>query len=264
MSLLPFNKMSTAWAAACPRASTVFMFLAGLAALASCSDDKRRISDYYFPVQSLTSGLVYEYASEEGDTTDRRYWYYRSFVRDSGIFLAGTQYDRYLEINQIVREKIVETGSVARNAFLYETDTTTGKSIPIPAAIESPDLFPFQVQDSLGVFLFKLQYHPLSDSTATIYLIRNRRYLGDGPDFELAGKKYPTVRFGLQEAIGHSKDGSAEIEGSGEEWYAKGIGLVYYRKAFGKEDRQIRFAFRLRERFPMTELERRGEASHGH
>jgi hypothetical protein len=232
--------------------------------LASCSSDGRRdIRDYYFPVQKLTSGLVYAYASEANDTTDRRYWYYRTFVRDSGIFLAGTQYDRTFQINQIVREKIVESGSVARDAFLYEPDSITGKSIPIPAAIESPDLFPFQVRDSLGVFLYKLQYHPLSDTTATIYLIRNRRYLGDGPEFELNGKKYPTIRFGLQEAIGHSKDGAAEIEGRGEEWYAKGLGLVYYEKSFGKEG-QVRFAFRLVETFPMRELERRGEAEHGH
>ncbi len=232
--------------------------------LASCSGDGRRdIRDYYFPVQKLTSGLVYAYASEANDTTDRRYWYYRTFVRDSGIFLAGTQYDRTFQINQIVREKIVESGSVARNAFLYEPDSISGKSIPIPATIESPDLFPFQVRDSLGVFLYKLQYHPLSDTTATIYLIRNRRYLGDGPEFELNGKKYPTIRFGLQEAIGHSKDGAAEIEGRGEEWYAKGLGLVYYEKSFGKEG-QVRFAFRLVETFPMRELERRGEAEHDH
>lgn len=231
--------------------------------LAACSDDRRDIRDYYFPAKDLTSGRVYAYASEEGDTTDRRYWYYRTFVRDSGIFVTGTQYDRFFEINQIVREKIVESGSVARSVYLYEPDTATGKSIPIEAVIGSPDLFPFQVRDSLGVFLYSLHYRPLADTSATVYLIRNRRYLGDGPAFEFEGKKYPTVRFGLHEAVGHSQDGAAEIEGSGEEWYAKGLGLVYFRKAFGQEG-QIRFAFRLQETFPMQELERRGEAAHGH
>jgi len=236
----------------------------GISLLAACSENRRDISDYYFPVENLSKGLVHAYASEEGDTTERRYWFYRTFVRDSGVFLVGTQYDRHFEINQIVREKIGESGSVAREVFLYEPDTASGKLIAVPTEIESPDLFPFSVRDSLGVFLYKLQYRPVSDTNATVYLIRNRRYLGDGPEFTFDGKKYPTVRFALHEAVGHSKEGAAEIEGHGEEWYAKGLGLVYFRKTFGQEG-QIRFAFRLAETFPMAELEHRAEeAEHGH
>lgn len=242
-----------------------FSFFAALAItlLLACSGGQRDIRDYYFPVKKLLPGLVYAYASEEGDTTERRYWFYRAFVRDSGVFLVGTQYDRYFEINQIVREKIGDSGSRAREAFLYEPDTATGKLAPIRTSVESPDLFPFQVRDSLGVFLYKLQYRPVSDTGATVYLIRNRRYLGDGPEFELNGEKYPTIRFGLHEAVGHSKEGAAEIEGHGEEWYAKGLGLVYFRKTFGQEG-QIRFAYRLVETLPMAELEHRAEeAEHG-
>lgn len=239
------------------------LFISFAILIAACSDKQRDIRDYYFPAKDLTVGRVYAYTSEEGDTTERRYWYYRTFVRDSGIFLAGTQYDRFFEINQLVREKIVESGSVARSVFLYEPDMATGKAVPIEADIESADMFPFLVRDSLGVFLYALRYRPLSDTSATVYLIRNRRYLGDGPMFEFGGKKHPTIRFGLHEAVGHSQDGAAEIEGHGEEWYAKGLGLVYFSKSFGAEG-QIRFAFRLRETFSMQELERRAEAEHGH
>jgi len=241
----------------------ILLVTLGISHFVTCTENRRDISDYYFPVENLTKGLVYAYASEEGDSSDMRYWFYRTFVRDSGVFLVGTQYDRHYEVNQIVREKIGKSGSMAREAFLYEPDTTSGKLVAVPTVIESPDLFPFLVRDSLGVFLYKLQFHPVSDTTATVYLIRNRRYLGDGPEFEFAGKKYPTVRFGLHEAVGHSKDGSAEIEGHGEEWYAKGLGLVYFRKTFGQE-RQIRFAFRLVETFPMAELEHRAEHGHEH
>lgn len=234
--------------------------MAGFLALIffACGSDKRDIGEYYFPVAELDPGLVYAYHAEDGDSTDRRYWYYQTFVRDSGTFLVGTQYDRYFEVNQVLREKIVENGSLARDSYLYETDTATGKAIPIRAQIESTNLFPFQVTDSLGVFLYRIKYRPPSEPGATIYLIRNRRFLGDGPDFEFQGKSYPTVRFGLQEAIGHSAEGNAEIEGQGEEWYAKGLGLVYFRKSFGK-DGAIRYVFRLKERFPMSELERRAK-----
>lgn len=223
----------------------------------ACSDGKRDIRDYYFPVESLQDGLVYAYSAQEGDTSERRYWYYRVFERDSGLFMASTQYDRNFEIVQMLREKILNSGSRARNSFLYETDTLSGKARPIPVTIESPDLFPFRVSDSLGVFLFGLKYHPLYDSAATIYMIRNRRYLGDGPDFEFAGKKYPTIRFGLREAVGNEKEGASEIAGTGEEWYAKGLGLVYSEKSFAGG--KIRYVFRLKETFPMTELERRAK-----
>lgn len=232
-------------------AFAIFFFLLFFA----CSDGKRDIRDYYFPVETLQDGQVYAYVSAEGDTSEHRYWYYRAFDRDSGVFIAGTQYDRHFEIIQMLREKIVDNGSRARNSFLYETDTSTGVAKPIPVQIESPDLFPFKVTDSLGVFLFSLKYHPLFDTSSTIYIIRNRRFLGDGPDFEFAGKKYPTVRFSLHEAIGNEKLGASEVEGFGEEWYAKGLGLVYYQKSFAEG--KIRYVFRLQEIFPMTELERR-------
>lgn len=223
--------------------------------LNACSDGKRDIRDYYFPVEYLKDGLVYAYSAEEGDTSERRYWYYRAFERDSGLFMASTQYDWNFEIVQMLREKILNSGSRARNSFLYEMDTATGIARPIPTLIESPDIFPFRVTDSLGVFLFSLKYHPPFDTTATLYVIRNRRYLGEGPDFEFAGKTYPTIRFGLREAVGNEKEGASEIAGTGEEWYAKGLGLVYYEKSFAEG--KIRYVFRLKETFPMTELERR-------
>ncbi len=237
----------------------LFLLAAGLF---TCCDGTRNVRDYYFPVQRLIEGKVYAYAAEEGDTTERRYWYYRAFVRDSGLFFSGVQYDRFFQINQIVREKITSDGVIARQVLLYEADTTGQKLLPVEAVIESDDLFPFQVRDSHGVFLYRLRYRPPFDSAGEIYLIRNRRYLGPGPDFEWEGKKYPVIRFGLREAVGHQAEGSAEIEGEGEEWYAKGLGLVFFRKTFG-ETGQIRLAYRLREIFPMTELERRSDRLYG-
>lgn len=238
-----------------PRSIIFLTFLSFL--VLACSDGKRDIRDYYFPVESLQDGLVYAYSAEEGDTSERRYWYYRAFKRDSGIFMASTQYDRNFEIVQMLREKVLNSGSRARNSFLYETDTATGIARPIPTVIESPELFPFRVTDSLGVFLFSLKYHPIFDTTATIYIIRNRRYLGDGPDFEFGGNTYPTIRFGLQEAVGNEKEGASEVAGTGQEWYAKGLGLVYSEKSFAGG--KIRYVFRLKEVFPMTELERRAK-----
>ena len=229
----------------------------------ACSGDgKRDIRDYYFPVDDLRSGKVYEYDLAKGDSSSPEYWYYRAFRRDSGLFLAGTYYDDHFRIGQIVRQKIVDNGVQVRDYFLYESDYETGKQVQTNAVIESPDMFPFRVRDSSGVFLFRLRYHPAADSSTTIYIIRNRIFLGDGPPFIFQGEEYPCIRFGLREVIGNEKEGVAEIEGRGEEWYAKDLGLVYYRKSFGKK-KQVSFEYRLKDIFPMSELEKRAAAYFG-
>ncbi len=222
----------------------------------ACEPDPRRdIRAYYFPANDLLTGMVYEYDLAKGDTTAPEFWYFRSFQRDSGLFLAATYYDQRYQIGQISREKLTESGAIARDYFLYEPDTASGQVIPITAQIASPDIFPFQVRDSLGFFLFKLSYQLPNDTTSTISLIRNRFFRGDAPDFVFKGKKYPCVRFGVREVIGNTREGTLEIEGSGEEWYAKGLGLVYYYKSFDR-GRFVR-EYRLRDIFPMAELERR-------
>lgn len=219
---------------------------------------KQNIRDYYFPVLDLQAGKVYVYDLPAGDSSAPDYWYYRGFVRDSGIFLSGTYYDPQFEIRQIIREKLVSGGSLMRDYFIYEADTSRNTLTRIQADITAPTVFPFQVQDSLGVFLFSLSYAPPSTRNAQIYVIRNRRYGGKGPDFELNGKRYPTIRFFLREAVGYEKEGAAEIEGAGEEWYAKNIGLVYRRVFYGGEN-GFEKAFQLKEIIEMTELEKRAE-----
>ncbi|MDX1913059.1 MAG: hypothetical protein SFV22_16310 [Saprospiraceae bacterium] len=231
--------------------------------LFACSDTgKRNISDYYFPVKDLRGGKVYEYVVSQNDSVMPEYWYYRTFVRDSGLFLVGTYYDHRFQIGQIVREKITKSGALAKECHLYEAGPDEeGGQIHTRTQIDAPNKFPYLVSDSTGVFLFKLQFHPPDDPAATIYVIRNRRFLGDAPDFEFDGKKYPCVKFSLREAIGNEKEGAAEVEGIGEEWYAKGLGLVYYRKTYGSGT--FKMEARLTDIFSMADLEQKATAVYG-
>lgn len=73
--------------------------------LACGKGDKRDIGAYYFPVKDLRAGKVYEYLVSQNDSVVPEYWYYKTFVRDSGLFLVGTYYDHRFQIGQIVREK---------------------------------------------------------------------------------------------------------------------------------------------------------------
>ncbi len=240
--------------------TTVLLLFAMLAAfaLACKGDGYRNIREYYFPALDLQQGLVYGYDLTVNGQTTQDYWYYRAFVRDSGLFLAATNYDNLFQINQISREILDDSGARARNYAVYEQDSATQKAIAAPVTLEAADLFPFRVKDSLGIFLFHLHYSLPSQPAAKFYLIRNRFFLGDGPDFELAGKKYPCIRMGIREAIGNESEGNTEIDGRGEEWYAKGLGLVYYKKQYGKRG-ELQREYRLKERFSMEELERRSK-----
>jgi hypothetical protein len=231
--------------------------------LACKGGSKRDIRDYYFPVEELRKGQVYEYDLVQGDSSSPEYWYFRAFQRDSGLFLAGTFYNERFEIGQIIRVKIADEGVEARSYYIYDADFETGKQIQTNAVIESPEVFPFQVKDSAGVSVFKLKYHPAGDPEVTIQLTRSRIFLGNAPDFEFNGDLYPCVRFGLTEEIGTGKIGKGKLSGSGEEWYAKGLGLVYYRKTLGSKKAKVEYAYRLKDIFPMSEFEKRAEAFFG-
>jgi hypothetical protein len=214
------------------------------------------IKNYYYPIPELLAGKVYVYEMKINETALPDYWYFKTMVRDSGTYLSSTNYDDQFHINQMVLENTVENGTKAKEFLVFEQDSSNGKAIQTRATLLGPDIFPFEVTDSLGVFLFHVAYHPASDPTSTLYLIRNRRYLGEGPVFSLDGRNYPTVRFRVKEAIGNEKEGSAEIEGTGEEWYAKDLGLVYYRKTYGQHGELVR-EYQLKERINMADLEKR-------
>lgn len=242
----------------------LYMFVLMLCLVACSTEDKRDISEFYFPVKNLKGGKVYEYALSQNDSVVPEYWYYRAFVRDSGLFLVGTYYDQQFQIGQIVREKITKTGALAKECNFYEADPrpeVEGGQIRTQTRIEAPNKFPYLVSDSLGVFLFKLQFNPPDDPERTVTVQRKRRYLGTAPDFEYDGKKYACIKFSLLETIGSEKDARNDVVAVGEEWYAKGLGLVYYRKSYGNGTFKIES--RLTDIFPMKELERKAAAFYG-
>ena len=236
-------------------------FLITCALYAACTGGgKRDIEAYYFPVKELRKGQVYEYAVSNKDSIALEYWYYRGFVRDSGLFLAGTFYDNHYQIGQIIREKITKTGALAKECHLYEPapDSEEGQT-QIRTVIESPNLFPFSVRDSSGKFEFKLHFTPPDDPETVIYLNRERRFVGDAPDFEFNGENYPCIRFALHESISSQKNGRPDLESFGEERYAKGLGLVYYSKSYGQNSFKVEA--RLTDIITMGELEQRAEST---
>jgi hypothetical protein len=218
--------------------------------LSACQSDTRHIRDYYFPLKQLTEGLVYEYQSVNNDSLAPEYWYFRSFVLDSGIYLTGTSYSPDFTPQQLVREEMVSNGMILQDLYLYDSDSTDFQQ-QVAAQIIAGNVFPFEVRDSGGIFLYKVSWQLPSEPGATTTLIKNRRYAGD-TTFVFQDKRYDCVVFEVRELLEYDLNGRFEQEFSSVEWYAKGLGLVYYRKDIAAD---LVLEYRLIDRYPMTRLE---------
>ncbi|MCC7244930.1 MAG: hypothetical protein IT269_04590 [Saprospiraceae bacterium] len=237
-----------------------FLLVLGLTQWSCFSESTDDIRAYYFPVEHFRKGQVYEYEVTQNGITAPEYWYFRGFQRDSGLFLAATYYDQGFQIGPIAREKITEKSVLLRSYFFYEIDSTrlneeNGGQVQSEASIDQATVFPFEVEDSAKVYEFALRYRPATDPGTEVEIRRERRYLGAAPDFEFRGKKIKCIRFSLREIVGNSDTRLPELSATGEEWYAKGLGKVYYRKTYG--DGAVSIEATLKDIFPMAELERR-------
>jgi hypothetical protein len=246
------------------RLSIFLLILLVLYALAACDGGSRDVRAYYFPVEALKKGQVYAYQVQQGDQSAVEYWYYRGFVRDTGTFLVATFYDQNFQIGQIRREKITDEGASARSYMFYEPDSSgqaEGGQMQAAALIESPQVFPFSVGKNDDGPPFRIFYNPPGDQDTRVYISRKRRFMGEAPDFSFKGKKLSCIRFALDETISYDERGTNDVMVSGEEWYARGLGLVFYRKTYGSGAFSVEG--RLSELFQMTELERRAAAFYG-
>lgn len=232
---------------------TIFYLAIGSLFFFACQsgDGSKNIREYYFPLRQLQDGLVYEYEAVNGDSLAPNYWYYRSFVQEDGIFFTGTYYDAAdLTPLQFVREEMVSNGMRLVDLYLYEPDST-GKAERTDAEIIAGSVFPFEVRDSGGVFVYHVKWTSPGEPATSTALIKNRRYAGD-TTFTFQGKRYDCVVFEVRELLEHEQEGFFEQEFSTVEWYARDLGLVYYRKEITTD---LILEYRLADRYPMEQLE---------
>lgn len=227
----------------------VFLLIPIIIGISSCRNDGiRDIRTYYFPLKKLTEGMVYEYRA--GDTLTPAYWYYRSFLDSQEKFLTATYYEQALEPLQMAKELLVSNGMLLDELRLYSPDAN-GIASQTSAEIDYPNVYPFEVRDSLGVFLYRVSWK--DEEEQQISITRNRRFMGD-TTFVFQGKSYPCVWFRILESIelDHPTQGYFEQQIEGHETYAKGIGMVSY----GKSPRGTSpITYRLFDRYPMEVLE---------
>jgi hypothetical protein len=231
-----------------------FVFLVLVLSFFACQSEKevRNIKAFYFPIEDLENGMVYEYHPVDNDSFPIEYWYYRTQQTDTATYLIANYYDQQFIVRQFSTEEVVENGTLLNSYFLYEFDSD-GLQFQKPAEILSPSAFPFEVRDSGGVFLLKLKWVHQQDPPIYTTLIRNRKYAGS-TQYTYQDKAYDAVAFELVELVDDFNDGHWERQYNGKEIYAKGLGLVYYKKEIEKD---FILEYALKDTFSMKELERR-------
>ncbi|MBP7821909.1 MAG: hypothetical protein KA010_03220 [Saprospiraceae bacterium] len=200
--------------------------------LAGCKKDYISIKAYYYPEKALEQGLVYEYRSLNDSVNNLPYyWNYKYVITDTAKFLTGQYYDNNYLPMQLSSEEIVDNGALMMQYFINSVDSTGGLH-PISVNIKANNVFPFNVKDSLGIFLYHVDWKNYPDSTSTTEVIRNRRFLGFQKT-TIFGKAYDCVVFGIKEEINSIADGTLSTSVEGVEYYAKDKGLVYSKKVIG-------------------------------
>lgn len=217
--------------------------------------DERDIRDYYFPVKALSEGLVYEYTPVgQSDTlrTGAEYWYYRSLPTDSAIYLTVAFYDRNFTPTQLSREQLTNTGIYLQDLYLYETDSS-GRQQQVQAEILSPLTFPFSLRRAQQEkFPYRLRFQLPSQPHGTTTLNLYRQYAGD-TTVVFRGKQYDALIFNLTGSVDQRDSLLGDIEPafSGQEIYAKKLGLYAYWRDYGG----AALRYRLHDTYPMSRLE---------
>lgn len=215
---------------------------------------------FYFPVEALAEQpLVYEYQPvNEKDSMGAEYWYFQTLQTDTATYFTGNYYNQALIVGQFSSEEIVDNGSIQHDYFIYDYDSL-GNAIRYDAKIEYGNVFPFQVKDTTSILLQKMTWTFREAPLIATTVIKNRRYIGEA-QYDFNGQTYDCVKFEVREIIDNNsaEDGHLENEATSIEYYAKGLGLIYYRKVFAGGGQVLEYA--LKDTYTMQQLEKRYEA----
>lgn len=205
----------------------------------ACQTEKtesKNLKSYYFPLEELKNGVVYEYQSLVDST--REYWFYKQFVSGDSVMLLGQNYDRHLQVRQFQSELITDSGAKLLELDLF--DEGPNGSINTKVNISTPDLFAFSQMDRTEKLIYHVNWEdPLQDMGVEI--IKNR-FQDDIYQMDFEGKQVNYLKMIVSELVSIRQDGHLDLEWYGEEWYAENIGLVFYSKETKEGEK---FAYKL-------------------
>ena len=194
----------------------------------ACKQAEEPINDYsayYIPISTLPGeGATYRYRNMADSLSPPEIWKHTRLGPDrlesinytlDGMWILR-QYDRY-----------VPSGVMTDSLFMFLADGT-GSRASTKAKVVSPNRFPFQPGDTSMVWLHQLEWIQPADSLRVV-LQRRRQFEAD-TIWNYKGKTIPAVRFKVKDTLETEEVGWTSSSWTGVEVYAKGIGLIYYKR----------------------------------
>ena len=230
--------------------SLLMLALFGCEDPAATANATRNIRAFYFPVDELYEGSVYEYESIGNKHDPPFYWYYRTINIEDKTYFTGMYYDYTFTPFQFIREEVLNNGMQLEDFYWYQTDSTSGLQEKVPVNIESANIFPFQVSRPPGVLVSSINWELPEDTATTVTFIRNRQFDND-TSILYKNVAFEGINMHVLELIDTENQGHLEQEYTARETYAKGIGLVYFEKNI---DPQWQMKYRLKDTYSMEEF----------
>lgn len=229
----------------------------GILLISSCKDDQE-LGVYYYPVDELMGGMnaakVYQYKCLSDSLLSDEYWMVRGFEKEGNRFLSFMNYGPHFNILQITTEKIDADYAVLQEQILHDYDTI-GRMTMNKAIIEKAQLFPFTVKDTSDFVEMNLRFIDPTDSLQEMSFFRKRQF-GGFLDYEFKGKQLACAVFDTKEnyLIDHQdKESNLDYNGVMVEYFAAGIGLIYFKKTIQKS---ISFEYGLENIYSMDEFKK--------
>lgn len=200
--------------------------------------------DYYYPTESLLEEKIYEYVLEnEGQTYLSHYLGLKTEkTADGEVYLVSKYYAPDFQINQYIKEWIIEDGVITQAYQFHVFDSLSQNIKEYPNNVSQNVVFPFKASlDSAMAYRFVCEMK-LPPDFLTVKLIRDRKF-NKKVNYTYQEKELEAIAFTATdlydientEGGGFWKQKKASIE-----VYAKGIGLVYKEtKTAGTEETEV-------------------------
>ena len=209
-----------------------------LAVVLGCGTDETTESARFFYFDSLLiggGGKIFVYEPVNDQLHPPEIWHRRF----SGGFHASHIYSAKLtpegEFEMKTTENVAQTGAtLTRLEFFYREeqsieDLSHDSAVTIRAVITEPTTFLFGPPDSTVAVKYQVEYIEPGPDSIRVILTRLRRFV-NSETYKLNGTTYPAMRYVVSETLETETEGFTTTSWQTQEIYAKGIGLVYYRK----------------------------------
>lgn len=207
-------------------------------------DNSFYTKDFYFPLEELKEGKVYEYVVvHNNETYLSHYWFLQSeTAADGNNYLVWKRYNPKLEQDQFIREWVIKDGVITKEYKFYVEDSLSQTRKEYPNKVSQNVVFPFYASlDSVMAYRFVCEMR-LPPDFLTVKLIRDRKF-SESTRYSYEGKELDAIVFtsmDLYDIENKAEGGFWEQKRAVAEIYAKGIGLVYSEeKIAGEEQTEV-------------------------